>query len=524
MCDRSLNQVIDFAESDKNYVSFKFCKLRNISFAKKLIQQETITELSGAKIGDKLNSMTCGKRGPVLLQDTILLEELRQFDVERIPERVVHAKGGGAFGTFIMTHQQITNYTKAAMFSHVGKETPVFIRFSTVAGELGSADTVRDVRGFAIKFYTDDGIWDLVGNNCPTGPVKDPIRFPSAMRSRKRNPRTHLPDRNAFWDFASLLPETVHQLMFLFSERGIPDGFRHMHGFSINTFKLVNAKNDVVYTRFFFRTNQGIKNIEPPVAQRLAAENRDYSIRDLYNAIENGEYPSWTCYVQIMTFEEAKNWYYNPFDATKVWPHKEFPLVEVGQLILNRNPVNYFAEVEQSAFNPANIPYGIEPSPDMELHGRLFSYVDTQRYRLGAHAPKLPVNRPNFRTVTPTIRDGKGVFDDNFDGFPNYYPNSYSNAKTDKHFVDPAYRVTNTPDVDRYDTTDEDNFDQPKIFWETVLNDKERKNMIQAIANHMKEAQLFIQRRAVAMLSGVHEDLGNGVWEQLRQLNTTRCT
>ncbi|NWU89216.1 CATA Catalase, partial [Upupa epops] len=343
---------------------------------------DVLTSSSGIPIEDKLNSLTAGPHGPILLQDVVFTKDLAHFNRERIPERVMHAKGAGAFGFFEVTHD-ITKFCKAKVFEQVGKRTPVAVRFSTVVGESGSADTVRDPRGFAVKFYTEDGNWDLLGLSSPVFSVRDPIRLPSFTHSQKRNPQTHLMDPDMMWDFLSLRPESLHHVSFLFSDRGIPDGYRHMNGYAINTFKLVNADGKGIYCKFHLKTDQGIKNLPVEEAAELASSDPDYAIRDLYNAIADENYPSWSFYIQVMTFEEAEKFPFNPFDVTKVWPQGDYPLLPVGKLILNRNPVNYFAEVEQISFDPSNMPPGIEPSPDKVLQGRLFVYHDTQVYRLG---------------------------------------------------------------------------------------------------------------------------------------------
>ncbi|XP_053553125.1 catalase [Bombina bombina] len=364
-----------------------------------------LTTAGGVPTGNKLNVMTIGPRGPLLMQDVVFTDEMAHFDRERIPERVVHAKGAGAFGYFEVTHD-ITQYCKAKVFDTIGKKTDVAVRFSTVAGESGSADTVRDPRGFAVKFYTEDGIWDLAGNNIPIFFIRDPILFPSFIHSQKRNPQTHLKDPDMVWDFWSLCPESLHQVSFLFSDRGIPDGHRHMNGYGSHTFKLVNAEGKAVYCKFHFKTNQGIKNLSVKEAERLVVSDPDYGIRDLFQSICKKNFPSWTLYIQVMTFEEAEKCPFNPFDLTKVWTHRDYPLIPVGKLVLNRNPENYFAEVEQIAFNPSNMPPGIEPSPDKMLQGRLFSYPDTHRYRLGANYMHIPVNRPRGTQVNNYQCDG----------------------------------------------------------------------------------------------------------------------
>lgn len=329
-----------------------------------------VTTAFGAPIGIKDATQSVGPRGPLLLQDVNFLDEMSHFDRERIPERVVHAKGAGAFGYFEVTDPEIQKYSAAKLFSQVGKRTPIAVRFSTVGGESGSADTVRDPRGFAMKFYTEDGIWDLVGNNTPIFFIRDPILFPSFIHTQKRNPATHLKDADMFWDFISLRPETTHQVMILFSDRGIPDGYRHMNGYGSHTFKLINDKGEPIYTKFHFKTNQKIKNLDVERAHELSASDPDYSIRDLYNAIAKGDYPSWSVKIQVMNYDQAQSAPFNPFDVTKVWPQGEYPLIPVGQFTLDRNPNNYFAEVEQIAFSPANLVPGIEPSPDKMLQGK----------------------------------------------------------------------------------------------------------------------------------------------------------
>uniref|UniRef100_A0A8C9T5K2 Catalase n=1 Tax=Scleropages formosus TaxID=113540 RepID=A0A8C9T5K2_SCLFO len=433
---------------------------------------DTLTTGAGIPVGDKLNELTAGSRGPLLVQDVVFTDEMAHFDRERIPERVVHAKGAGAFGYFEVTHD-IARFCKAKVFEHVGKTTPIAVRFSTVAGESGSADTVRDPRGFAVKFYTEEGNWDLTGNNTPIFFIRDALLFPSFIHSQKRNPQTHLKDPDMVWDFWSLRPESLHQVSFLFSDRGIPDGHRHMNGYGSHTFKLINSEGHPVYCKFHYKVIGAscstmvhcIKNLRVEDADRLASTNPDYAIGDLYNAIANGNFPSWTFYIQVMTFEQAEKFPWNPFDLTKIWPHKDYPLIPVGKMVLNRNPVNYFAEVEQLAFDPSNMPPGIEPSPDKMLQGRLFSYPDTHRHRLGANYLQLPVNCP-FRTrVANYQRDGPMCMSDNQGGTPNYYPNSFSAPEAQSCFLETKFKVS--PDVGRYNSADDDNVTQvsPVAVW-----------------------------------------------------------
>ncbi|XP_065052347.1 catalase-like isoform X1 [Rhopilema esculentum] len=474
-------------------------------------EADKLTTGNGAPLDTKTNTLTVGPRGPVLLQDHGFIDDMAHFDRERIPERVVHAKGAGAFGEFVVTHD-ISKYCKAAPFSTVGKKTPVAVRFSTVGGESGSADTARDPRGFAIKFYSEDGNWDLVGNNTPIFFIRDPILFPSFIHTQKRNPQTHLKDPDMFWDFISLRPETTHQVSFLFSSRGTPDGYRQMNGYGSHTFKLVNKDNEAVYCKFHLKTDQGIKNFTAEAAESLSAKDPDYAIRDLFNNIENGKHPSWTMHIQVMTFEEAEKFRWNPFDLTKIWPQAEYPLIPVGKMTLNRNPQNYFAEVEQIAFSPAHMIPGIEPSPDKMLQGRLFSYGDTHRHRLGTNYQQLPVNCPYRAKVKNYQRDGPQAYD-NQGSAPNYFPNSFSGPKENPEAALHVFNVSG--DVAKYNSADEDNFSQVTTFWEKVLNEEEREKLVSNIAGHMKDAKDFIQKRAVANFSAVHPDYGKRIEAKL---------
>jgi len=463
------------------------------------------TNLHGISVASLTTSLTAGKRGPILLQDTALVEHLAQFDRERIPERVVHAKGAAAFGYFEVTHD-ITMYTKAKVFEKIGKKTDIAMRFSTVGGESGSADTVRDPRGFAVKFYSDDGNWDLVGNNTPIFFIRDPILFPSFIHTQKRNPQTHLKDADMFWDFISLRPETTHQVSFLFSDRGIPDGHRHMNGYGSHTFKLVNAKGEPTYCKFHMKTNQGIQNLPVEKADKLSGSDPDYGLRDLFNAIEEKNFPSWTMKIQVMTFEQAEKFRWNPFDVTKVWPQSEFPLHPVGKLVLNRNPTSYFAEVEQLAFAPANMIPGIEPSPDKMLQGRLFSYVDTHRHRLGANYAQIPVNCPMSRPHTYT-RDGPMCVE-RHSGLagPNYFPNSFAGPHEHAEAVATVYKVSG--DVQREDMSGDDNFSQVNDFWTNVLGPEERKRLAANIAGHVKNASENIRERAIGNFTMANPEYG----------------
>ncbi|XP_042227583.1 catalase-like [Homarus americanus] len=478
---------------------------------------ERLTTAHGCPLSDKLNSLTVGARGPILLQDIQLLDEMAHFDRERIPERVVHAKGAGAFGYLEITHD-ITKYTKAKLFSEIGKRTPLVVRCSTVGGESGSSDTARDPRGFAVKFYTEDGNWDLVGNNTPVFFIRDPILFPSFIHTQKRNPVTHLKDADMFWDFITLRPESTHQVSFLFSGRGTPDGYRHMNGYGSHTFKLVNDKGEAVYCKFHYKTDQGIKNLSAKRADELCGSDPDYAIRDLYNAICSGNYPSYTMYIQVMTLQEAEKCKFNPFDLTKVWPHAEFPLMPVGRLVLDRNPKSYFAEVEQLAFSPANLVPGIEPSPDKMLQARLFAYNDTHRHRLGANFTQIPVNCPYRARVKNYQRDGPMTVDSNQECAPNYYPNSFSGPCDCKSFGESKFTVQG--DVTRYNSEDEDNFTQAGIFYKKVLNEEERHDLVENIANHLINAQEFLQERAIKNFSQACPEYGAGIRTVLNKLKS----
>jgi catalase len=389
--------------------------------------RKTLTTASGAAVTDNQNSRTAGPAGPVLIEDHHLIEKLAHFDRERIPERVVHAKGSGAYGYFEVL-AKVSQWTRARFLDPVGKRTEVFMRFSTVAGEKGSADTVRDPRGFAIKFYSEDGNYDVVGNNTPVFFIRDPLKFPDFIHSQKRDPYTNVQEPDNIWDFFSLSPEATHQFTILFSDRGIPASFRHMHGFGSHTFQWVNANGEVFWVKYHFKTDQGIKCLTADESTRLAGLDPDYHQRDLVRALDRGEYPSWTLKIQVMPAAAAAAYRINPFDVTKVWPHRDYPLRTIGRIVLNRNPENYFAEVEQAAFNPAHFVPGIGPSPDKMLQGRLFSYGDAHRYRLGANHMQLPINRPHAE-VRNYSRDGAMCSDSNYGREKNYEPNSFNGPR-----------------------------------------------------------------------------------------------
>ncbi len=410
-------------------------------------KKKQLTTSAGIPVGDNQNSLTAGPRGPLLVQDWQLFEKHGHFNRERIPERVVHANGSGAYGVFTVTHD-ITKYTRASIFSEVGKKTDCFFRFSTVAGERGAADAERDVRGFAMKFYTDEGNWDLVGNNTPVFFVRDPYKFSDFIHSQKRDPRTNLRSNTSQWDFWSLSPESLHQVTILMSDRGLPKTYRHMNGYGSHTYSLINADGERVWVKFHLKTVQGHEHYTDNEAAKIVGEDRESHQRDLFDSIEADEFPKWHVKIQVMTQEEAEKTPYNPFDLTKVWPHGDFPLIDAGVVELNRNPDNYFAEVEQSAFSPANMVPGISHSPDKMLQFRIFSYADAHRYRLGVNYESLPVNRPQVEANT-YHRDGSMRFDGNSGGSVNYEPNSMGGPVEHKKYLEPPMPVDG--DGDRYD-------------------------------------------------------------------------
>lgn len=440
---------------------------------------------SGRPYFENEDSLTVGPRGPILLQDYYLHEKLSHFNRERIPERIVHAKGTGAYGKFTVT-QDITRYTKAKLFSKVGNECRVFVRFSTVGGEKGSADTERDPRGFAIKLYTEDGNWDLVGNNTPVFFIKDPKKFPDFIHTQKRDPRTNLKSPTMIWDYWSLNPESLHQVMILFSDRGTPYSYRNMNGYGSHTFSFINAKNERFWVKFHFKTQQGIKNFTGPEADEMKAKDMDWAQRDLVQAIDNKDFPKWTLKIQIMTDDQAKAFKWNPFDITKVWPHADYPLMEVGVMELNEIPANYFADVEQSAFAPAHVIDGISFSYDKMLQGRLLAYPDAHRYRLGVNYEQLPVNRSPYG-VHNYQRDGYMRVDGNGEDNPNYWPNRFDDIVADKNYKESPLKLDSNV-ADSYDRNenDDDHFSQPGALFRKVMTDNERQNTVNNFVSSMK--------------------------------------
>lgn len=475
--------------------------------------KKRLTTANGNPVDNNQNSLTAGKRGPVLMQDFHLIEKLAHFDRERIPERVVHAKGAGAYGHFEVT-ADVTKYTKAAFLSEVGKKTDVFLRFSTVGGEKGSADTERDPRGFALKFYTEDGIYDMVGNNTPVFFIRDPLKFPDFIHTQKRNPQTNTKDANMFWDFLSQVPESVHQVTILFSDRGTPDGYRKMNGYSSHTFMWVNAEGKGHWVKYHFKTDQGNKTMAREQAGAMASEDPDYATRDLFDAIDKGDFPSWTLKMQIMPFEDAETYRFDPFDVTKVWPHADYPLMEVGKLVLNRNPENYFEEVEQAAFSPGNIVPGIDFSPDKMLQGRIFSYGDTHRHRLGGNYQQLPVNYSKAAPPLNNQRDGFMSFRGNGGSEANYEPNTVNDIKqTDdpNSYPLPLDGVTARTEYGHENS----DYAQAGALFSEVMNDEERDHLVSNIVAHLGNAKQELQERQVAIFAKAHPDYGRRVAEGL---------
>ncbi|MFI5383971.1 MAG: catalase, partial [Methanosarcina thermophila] len=456
-----------------------------------------LTTVAGAPVENNQDSMTSGRRGPLMLQDIWFLEKLAHFDREVIPERRMHAKGSGAFGTFTVTHD-ITNYTKAAIFSEIGKQTKMFARFSTVAGERGAADAERDIRGFALKFYTEEGNWDMVGNNTPVFFFRDPLKFPDLNHAIKRDPRTNMRSPNTNWDFWTSLPEALLQITIIMGDRGIPSSYRHMHGFSSHAYSLINKDNERVWVKFHFRSQQGIRNLTDQEAERVIGMDRESHQRDLYEAIEKGNFPKWKMYIQVMTEEQANSMKNNPFDLTKMWYKKDFPLIPVGEFELNKNPENYFADVEQAAFSPANVVPGISFSPDRMLQGRLFSYGDAQRYRLGVNHHQIPVNSPQgVKNYHSFHRDGKMRVDGNRGSQLNYEPNSYGNWKDQPQYALPVEK-TGSIDILRYDFREDDNdyYTQPGELFRAMTPDQQQV-LFENTARNMGDSTLQIKHRHI---------------------------
>ena len=472
--------------------------------------QKTMTTTAGNPISDNQNSITAGERGPVLLQDYQLIEKLAHQNRERIPERVVHAKGSGAFGVLEIT-EDISKYTKAKVLQK-GEKTKLLLRFSTVAGERGAADAERDVRGFALKFYTKEGNWDLVGNNTPVFFIRDAYKFPDFIHTQKRHPHSNLRSNTAAWDFWSLSPESLHQVTILMSDRGIPKSYRHVNGYGSHTYSLINASGERFWVKFHFKTLQGIETITNAQAEAIVAKDRESNQRDLFENIQAGNFPKWSFEIQIMTNEQAKNSSFNPFDLTKVWPHKDYPMIKVGVMTLNENPKNYFNEIEQASFSPSNVVSGISFSPDKMLQARIFSYPDAHRYRVGTHYEMLPVNRPIVE-VNTYHADGSMNYEIKEPTDAYYEPNSFNGPIEDKSFAEPAFE---TGDVaDRYNhRIGNDDFSQPRALFE-LMSANQKEQLFSNIAAAMDTVPRNIIDRQIALFEQVHPDYAAGVKKAL---------
>ncbi len=470
-----------------------------------------LTTAFGAPVPDNQNTMTAGPRGPALLQDVWFLEKLAHFDREVIPERRMHAKGSAAHGTFTVTHD-ITPYTKAKLFSDIGKKTDMFVRFSSVAGERGAADAERDIRGFAMKFYTEEGNWDLGGNNTPVFFLRDPLKFPDLNHAVKRDPRTNMRSADNNWDFWTNLPEALHQVTIVMSDRGIPASFRHMHGFGSHTYSFLNANNERFWVKFHFRTQQGIKNLTDAEAADTIAHDRESNQRDLYENIEAGNFPKWTLFVQIMPETDAATYHLNPFDLTKVWPKGDYPLIEVGVMELNRNPDNYFAEVEQAAFAPTSIVPGISFSPDKMLQGRLFSYGDAQRYRLGVNHAQIPVNAPRC-PVNAYHRDGAMRVDGNYGSRLHYEPNMFGEWQEQPDFSEPPLAIDGAADHWNQ-RVDEDYYSQPGNLFRLMTPDQQQA-LFGNTARAIGPARIEIKHRHIRNCLRADPAYGEGVADAL---------
>jgi catalase len=466
-----------------------------------------MTTAAGTPVTDNQNSQTAGPRGPVLMQDYRLMEKMAHFNRERVPERVVHAKGAGAHGTFTVTGD-ISRYTRARLFSKVGNRCDMFGRFSTVAGETGSADTARDPRGFALKFYTEEGNWDLVGNNTPVFFVRDSLKFSDFIHSQKRDPATGLRDNTMQWDFWSLSPESLHQVTTLFSDRGIPATLRNMNGYSSHTYSLWNDAGERYWVKWHFKTMQGIKTLTNEEAAKIAGVDLDFHRRDLHDAIARGDFPKWQVEVQIMPEKDAETYAIHPFDLTKVWPHADYPPIVVGIMELNRNPQNYFAEVEQAAFEPGNMPPGMGASPDKVLQARLLSYPDAHRYRIGIQYAALPINKPHC-PVNTYHRDGQGRFDANGGGTVNYQPNSFDGPVDDPRLKEPPLKISG--DADSYNHRDgNEDYSQAGALYR-LMNADQKSQLIANLVSALKTVPRLIQVRQTGHFYKADTDYGSNV-------------
>ena len=472
--------------------------------------KKVMTTTAGNPISDNQNSMTAGPRGPVLMQDYQLIEKLAHQNRERIPERVVHAKGSGAFGVLEIT-EDISKYTKAKVLQK-GETTKMLLRFSTVAGEKGAADAERDVRGYALKFYTREGNWDLVGNNTPVFFIRDAYKFPDFIHTQKRHPQTNLRSNTAAWDFWSLSPESLHQVTILMSDRGIPKSYRHVNGYGSHTYSLINASGERFWVKFHFKTLQGIETITNKEAEAIVAKDRESNQRDLFENIQAENFPKWSFEIQIMTNEEAKNCSFDPFDLTKVWPHGDYPMIKVGTMTLNENPKNYFNEIEQASFSPSNVVPGVSFSPDKMLQARIFSYPDAHRYRVGTHYEMLPVNRP-IVDVNTYHADGSMNYEIKEPTDAYYEPNSFGGAVEDVSFAEPAFETGDM--ADRYNHRDGNNdFVQVTALF-NLMSDNQKEQLFSNIAEAMGGVPRNIVDRQLALFEQVHKDYAAGVKKAL---------
>lgn len=474
-------------------------------------KNKRLTTASGCPVADNQNVQTAGPRGPQLLQDVWFLEKLAHFDREVIPERRMHAKGSGAFGTFTVTHD-ISRYSKAKIFSKIGKKTELFARFTTVAGERGAADAERDIRGFAVKFYTEEGNWDLVGNNTPVFFLRDPLKFPDLNHAVKRDPKTNLRSAESNWDFWTSLPEALHQITIVMSDRGIPKTYRHMHGFGSHTFSFINKDNERFWVKFHLKSQQGIENLSDSEAETVIGQDRESHQRDLFTAIENQDYPKWNVKVQVMPEADAKKVPYNPFDLTKIWPHSDYPLIDVGVMELNKNPENFFADVEQSAFNPAHVVPGIGFSPDKMLQGRLFSYGDAQRYRLGVNHHLIPVNAPRC-PVNSYHRDGLMRTDSNQGSTIGYEPNSQGEWQESPDHKEMLLGLDG--DAGHWShREDQDYFSQPGALFR-LMNKQQQQTLFENTARAMSDVSEAIKLKHINHCLKADASYGEGVAKAL---------
>lgn len=473
----------------------------------------TLRRAGGQIVDNDEDTMTAGERGHVSIQDLWLFEKHAHFNREVIPERRMHAKGWGAWGEFTVTHD-ISKYTRAKLFSKVGNKCKMFTRMSTVAGERGAADAERDIRGFALRFYTEEGNWDIVGNNTPVFFFRDPMKFIDLNHAVKRDPKSHLRSPNTNFDYWSSLPESLLQTTIINSDRGIPSSFRYMHGFGSHTYSMYNEEGERVWVKFHFRSEQGIQNYTDQEAEKVNGKDRESSGRDLYEAIEKGMYPKWKMYIQVMTEEEAKNHPTNPFDLTKMWLKEDYPLIPVGEYVLNKYPDNFFQDVEQAAFSPANIIPGIGLSPDRVLQARAFMYSDAQRYRLGVNHHQIPVNSPQgVENPHDFHRDGAMRVDGNKGSELHYRPNSYGAWQDDPSLERPA---DEGGEVKRYDFRKDDNdyFTQPGMLFNR-MTDEQKLVLFENTARNMGDSTMQIKHRYIRNCYLADPAYGKGVAEAL---------